>query len=74
MNEEDKWQKELRPLRRMTKKQEREVYTLFDEGKTFEQISEHFRKKYNCYPPSVDRLRKLLSKNKYIFTHKDFFC
>ena len=49
-------------LRRMTKMQVQEVYGLLEEGKTLEEISNHFEKKYKCKPLPKDRLRKHLTK------------
>ena len=54
--------KELPVLRRMTKRQVQEVYSLLEEGKTLEEVSKYFENRYNCKPLSEDRLRKHLTK------------
>ena len=51
-------QNELPILRRMTKRQVQEVYDLLEEGKTLEEISEFFQKRYKCKPLSRNRLQK----------------
>ena len=53
--------KELPVLRRMTKRQVQEVYSLFEEDKTLEEVSKHFESRYNCKPLSKERLRKHLT-------------
>ena len=53
--------KELPVLRRMTKRQVQEVYSLFEEGKSLEEISKYFESRYNCKPLSKERLRKHLT-------------
>ena len=56
--EEKQSQKELPVLRRLTKSQIQEVYDLLEEGKSLEEISDFFQKRYKCKPLSRDRLRR----------------
>lgn len=62
IEEEKEPPKELPVLRRMTKRQLQEVYDLLEEGKTLEEISDYFQKRYKCKPLSKDRLRKHRTK------------
>ena len=49
-------------IKRFTKQQVREVHKLFEEGKTLEEISLFFQKKYKCKPIPISRLRHHLTR------------
>ena len=61
IDEDKESHKELPVLRRMTKRQVQEVYSLLEEGKTLEEISQFFEKRYKCKPLSKWRLQKHLT-------------